>query len=116
MVPMTKWVCTDPDDYQWMRKSVELVNGETMYEMHQVIGENYITELPWFAGGGCFFIGDYDKADLFNAMQTFGYEPQDMDDDLLAECLFECQWADFGLEMFATEQEAREYVDKRIGA
>lgn len=73
----------------------------------------------WFAGGGTFALSDYDRRDHEWALHSFGYDGMaDVEriyggraESILAECLFECNWADFPLESFDTEAEAVAFVD-----
>lgn len=102
------------DDYQWQRKS-----GDT-YEMYQM-AEIVITdsESRYFAGGGTFELADY-ADDIDHCIHSFGYD--DVDDvkriygdhweRIVAECVFECNWADFDIESFHTEEEALAFVSK----
>lgn len=104
------------DDWQWQRK-----DGDT-YEMYQIVCYTEVPH-PYFVGGGHFTLSDFDAEDVEYALNTYGYV--DMDDltrqygedaeRVLAECLFECNWADWDLESFKTLDEAREYVNKLMG-
>lgn len=106
----SEWVCTDPDTHQWQRKV-----GDT-YEMYQVQPPlPYADNKYWFAGGGTFKLTDYSEDDIEWTLKTFGYEPGEASEAVTAECLFECNFADFDIESFDTEAEAIEYVNKLKG-
>jgi len=103
------------DDYQWQRKS-----GDT-YEMYQMV-EHYLgnDKSVYFAGGGTFKLADYADDDIDYCIDTYGYDGIDdvkriYGDDwegIVAECVFECNWADFPVESFDTEKEALAFVSK----
>ena len=100
------------DDYQWLR------GGNGTYEMYQIV-DMLTMKHPYFAGGGRFSLSDYED-DIDHCLKTFGYEGVDDVkriygndwEQIVAECVFECNWADFDLESFDTEEEALAYVNK----
>lgn len=108
---MSEWIQTD--DFQWQRKV-----GDT-YEMYQTMkAPDYVEHPFWYAGGGTFRLSDYED-DIDFDIKQFGYEDVaeieriygDHWERIVAECVFECNWADFDLESFDTEEEAIEYVN-----
>lgn len=102
---MTKWICTDPDEHQWQRR---LDNGR--YEMVGVTWIGYLEEVQYSAAHGVFNLNDYTN-DFEYIFETYSDE-EDMTDDRLAECVFECNICDFDLESFDTEAEAVAWIDK----
>ena len=107
---MTNWICTDPDAFQWQRKASR---WSTDYEMYQVAPYPYYVEHGgWCAGGGTFSISDFNNEEIDFTLGLYGYKRDGISNDLLAECLFECNWADFPLESFDTEAEAVAFVDR----
>ena len=102
------------DDYQWLR---EIDGG---YEMYQVLPVADLETCPYFAGGGTFSISDYDDEDAAHALRVFGYESMDEVERIygdhaertLAECLFECNFADWDLVSFGTFDAALDYINK----
>lgn len=112
----TKWVCTDRDSYQWRRRT-----GDGTYEMYQISPQMpYFSDGEWFtggyfAGGGSFAITDYGIEDRRWAAGIYGYRLDGMRLDILAECLFECNLADFDIRCFPSREEAMAYVDEMMG-
>ena len=111
---MSEFIQTD--DYQWQRKVGDV------YEMYQIV-DMAVDKCPYFAGGGTFEISDFDQDDIDHALRIYGYmtmenlneEYGDASESILAEILFECNWADWDLESFDTEEEALEFVYKKMG-
>lgn len=109
---MTKWIKTDK--HQWLRET-----GDG-YEMCQIVSFGYLEQCPFFISSGTFSIKDFDKEDIAHAMKSFGYESMDElnriygdhAERILAECLFECNMADFDVESFDTLDEALDYANK----
>lgn len=113
---MAEWVQTD--DYQWLREI------DDDYEMYQIMkAPEYVEREFWFAGGGRFSLSDYDSEDHEWALHSFGYEDMaeveriygDHAERVLAECLFECNWADFDIYSFGTLADAEAYCNKMMG-
>lgn len=114
---MTEWIQTD--DFQWQRMIDNHYVDDT-YEMYQMV-EIFLTDTEscYFAGGGTFELVDY-KDDIDYCITTYGYD--DIDDvkriygddweGIVAECVFECNFADFPVESFDTEKEALAFVSK----
>lgn len=109
---MSDWIQTD--DYQWLRKV-----GDT-YEMYQIIkAPEYVEREFWYAGGGTFELAHYED-DIDFCIRDFGYASiaeveriyGDHWERIVAECVFECNWADFDLEDFDTLEKAQAYVNK----
>lgn len=110
---MTEWICTDPDSFQWQRKAGRF---STEYEMYQVLPmPSYVEGGGWTAGGGTFRIEDYNNDEISYVLGLYGYRRNGIRNDLLAEILFECNWADFDLMEFDTEAEAVAYVNELMG-
>ena len=113
---MTEWIQTD--DYQWQR-TIDNYFVDDTYEMYQIEkAPEYVEHEFWLAGGGEFSLSDY-KDDIDFDVRQFGYDGVDdvkriYGDDwerIVAECVFECQWADFKLETFDTLEEAVAWVN-----
>lgn len=94
-----KWICTDPDAYQWQTKFKPGDDDETFYMMCQVI---HFTDGPYAIFRGTFLVSDYvgdtidaDSIDKYSS--AFGYENGELleSKDLLAECIFEDNVLDF---------------------
>lgn len=118
---MTDWICTDLDTFQWQRKVAAAWAPEGYaYEMYEVQYIDFVEEARYFAGGGLFAISDYGADDVKHALDSFGYHTMENlkseygrnSERILAECLFECNWADFPIESFDTEAEAVAFVDR----
>lgn len=114
---MTEWIQTD--DYQWQR-TVDNYYVDDTYEMYQIVkAPEYVEREFWFAGGGEFRLSEY-KDDIIDNIRQYGYvDVADVKsiygnrwEDIVAECVFECNWADFDLESFDTLEEAQAYVNK----
>ena len=114
---MTDFIQTD--DYQWLR-TVDTFYVDDTYEMYQIQkAPEYVEREFWYAGGGEFSLADY-KDDIDYDINVFGYESVaeikriygDHWERIVAECVFECNWADFDLECFDTLDEAQAYVNK----
>lgn len=114
---MTEWIQTD--DYQWQRTVDDYYVDDT-YEMYQIQkAPEYAEREFWFAGGGEFKLEWYDD-DIDYDINDFGYESVaeikriygDHWERIVAECVFECNWADFDIESFDTLEEAQAYVNK----
>lgn len=111
---MSKFIQTD--DYQWLRKE------DGRYEMYQIVDMD-VDECPYFAGGGYFELSNFDDGDIKHALRVYGYYTMENlvgiygedAEQVLAECLFECNWADWDLESFGTLAEAEAYVKKLMG-
>ena len=101
----TEWVQTD--DYQWQRK-----NGRygSEYEMYEAVF--HPEPRKWFVGGGTFSIYDWPLEYREFAASIRGTRLDGMRTDVLAEWLFEDNFADWDLECFDTEDEAVAYLDK----
>ena len=107
---MSDWIQTD--SCQWQRKI-----GDT-YEMYQVVWQD-VVKYPYFAGGGTFKLADYDEDDIDWDVREYGYDgvegvKKECGEDwegIVAECVFECQFADFDLESFDTADEAIRFVN-----
>lgn len=102
---MTKWICTDPDEHQWQRRI-----DDGRYEMVGVTWIGYLEEAQYSAAHGVFDLNDYTN-DFEYIFETYCDE-EDMSDDRLAECVFECNICDFDLESFDTEEEAVGWINK----
>jgi len=109
---MSKFIQTD--DYQWQRKVGDV------YEMYQIMkAPEWVERELWYAGGGEFELSDYED-DILDNVQQFGYDDLadvkriygDHWERIVAECVFECNWADFEVESFDTLEEAQAYVNK----
>lgn len=109
---MGDWIQTD--DYQWLRKDGDY------YELYQIMKcPEYVEREFWYAGGGHLLLSDY-ESDILDNIQQFGYN--DIDDvkriygdhweRIVAECVFECNWADYDIESFDTLDEALDFVNK----
>lgn len=102
------------DDYQWLRECGD------HYEIYQVEYVGYLEEKRWFAGGGTLYLNDFEPDEIEFEVQSFGYDGvADVKriygehwERIVAECVFECNWADYDLESFDTLEEALEFVNK----
>lgn len=102
------------DDYQWLRK----VDG--IYEIYQAEHVGYVDEKRWFAGGGYLNLADFGPDDIDFEVRQFGYDGiddvkriyGDHWERIVAECVFECQWADYDLESYDTLEEALAFVNE----
>lgn len=92
--------------HKWMRD-----NGDGTYTMWMVAYQPNMAE-SWFCGGGTFSLGDYPDDEREHAMRCHGldYTDERPSDYEVAQCVFECNWADFDLESFFTEAEAVAWV------
>lgn len=111
---MTEWIQTD--DYQWQRKV------DDHYDMMQIEYIGYLDDYRYFAGGGSFLLSDYGQEEIDFDIKQFGYT--DIDDvkriygdhweRIVAECVFECNWADFPLETFRTMEDAEAWTSDQL--
>lgn len=71
----------------------------------------------WYCGGGTFSLSIYDKDDIEYALATHGIPKMawdHMDDRNLASMLCDNHFADWDLEVFATEDDAIGYIEALI--
>lgn len=114
---MTEWIQTD--DFQWQRMIDNHYVDDT-YEMYQIMkAPEWVERELWYAGGGEFKLSDYED-DILDNVQQFGYDDVadvkriygDHWERIVAECVFECNWADWDLRSFGTLKEAQAYINK----
>ena len=99
------WTCTDPDSYQWRG---DYDDGTYVYFDTVLVPDGYEVAFALID------LDLYDEQDKDSATFSFGYDRSEVDDTLLAECLFEDfelfnpgSWCDH----FNTETKARQYID-----
>lgn len=93
---MRKWICTDPDSYQWQYAddSKGGMPEDTLYSMCEVISVGN----GWSVLKGMFTIDDWDS-EIPDATDFCGYNLTDLllrkDYGLIAECIWEYDWDSF---------------------
>lgn len=102
------WTCTDPDSYQWQGDF-----GDGTYQMFDTI----IHYDKVIVSEALIDLEVYTDDDKREALNFFGYQPDEVNDALLAECLFEnmelygpWNWT----RSFDNEFKARNYIDRQM--
>lgn len=83
-----KWICTDPDSFQWQRRI-----GEREYEMVDIIQVDFMT--PMFkVAYGSINLDWYADDEIEHLHRTYGYDER-QEDRIVAEMAFEHDFLEF---------------------
>lgn len=103
-----KWTCTDPDSYQWRG---DYDDGVFLFFDTVVLPDGFAVASEEID------LADYDDESKKSALDLFGYKLDEVDDALLAECIFEHEYlfCPYNWEnKYDNERKARSYIDRQM--